>query len=45
MVAARFQELAMYPVLPADAMAGALQWVACFFTVAAAVASCLLRLR
>jgi hypothetical protein len=35
----------MYPVIPADAMAGALQMVACFFTIAAAFFSCLLMLR
>jgi hypothetical protein len=35
----------MYPVIPADAMAGALQMAACFFTIVAAFFSCLLTLR
>jgi hypothetical protein len=35
----------MVPVLPADAMAGALEMVACLFTLVAALASCLLTLR
>jgi hypothetical protein len=35
----------MYSMLPPDALAGALQMVACFFTVVFAVASCLLTLR
>ena len=35
----------MYPFVPAEAMAGAVELVCCFFTVAAAVVSCLLSLR
>ena len=35
----------MYFAMPPDALAGAVQLVACFLTVAAAVASCLLTLR
>ena len=35
----------MYPIIPGDAMAGALEMVCCFFTVVAAVGSCLLTLR
>lgn len=35
----------MYSVIPADALAGALQMLICLFTVLAAFASCLLTLR
>ena len=35
----------MYPIIPADAMGGALQMVCCFFTIVAAFISCLFTLR